>query len=343
MKTCPVRLFLVATLCVVGGVARAEKWALLIGINHYEDSNRISNLAAADNDARKLKVALRETMGFPEANIDLLVSDGDMKPTRSNIISALDRLADHAKPGDTVFVFFSGHGTELDDVPYLLPYDFSGRSKFTGKETGLEVKSFNEHLRQVKAKALLMAWDMCRNDPFAGTKGVGKDRPKLKSAKSWSLTADAAKTRDLAAPIVATFFACSPGEASYEWSEQRRGYFAYFLEKGLRGEATDARGNVTIGGLSKFVRERVIAATTKNEGTPQSPMPELSGPDAQDFVLATGKPAAVAKEPAKKPTPTVRAGRGVDQSHCVDGRQGKHSRRKDHGGSQASRRDALRD
>ena len=46
---------LLALLCLVSfaiAPAHAEKWALLIGINHYEDANSIASLGAADNDAR---------------------------------------------------------------------------------------------------------------------------------------------------------------------------------------------------------------------------------------------------------------------------------------------------
>ena len=299
MKTCPVRLFLVAMLCLVGGVARAEKWALLIGINQYEDRNYIASLGSADNDARKLKMLLREKLSFPDANIVQLVSDGDTKPTRANIIEELGKLKERANPGDTVFVFYSGHGIDIQGKPYLLPYDFRGRSMFTGVQTALALDQFKELLGEVRAKALVMVWDMCRNDPFAKGKSGTAGRPKMADTKSWNLTpATAARGSD--APIVANLFACSPGECSFEWIDKNRGYFAYFLEQGLRGEAVDARGNVTLGSLAKYVRSQVIATTTLNEGTAQSPIPELIGPDAQDFVLARG----TAPAPVVTPEPT---------------------------------------
>jgi uncharacterized caspase-like protein len=158
---------LLALLLTLSSGVHAEKWALLIGINDYEDRNYIASLGAADNDARKLRDVLKNTLGYPAANIELLVSDGDNKPTRANIIQALGKLADNVQPGDTVFVFYSGHGTEINGVTYLLPHDFKGRNKFTGTETALEVSKFKGLLSQVKAKAIIMAWDMCRNDPIS--------------------------------------------------------------------------------------------------------------------------------------------------------------------------------
>ena len=293
--TCPIRLLAAIFLWLCSAPAFAEKWALLIGINHYEDANNIASLGAADNDARELKKVLKSQLGFPDANITLLVSDGDTKPTRSNIIEALGNLSQNAVAGDTVFVFYSGHGVELQNKSCLLPYDFRGRNAFTGIETALEVSRFKELLGAIKAKALIMVWDMCRNDPFSKGKSGDSKRNVMKNPKGWGIVAADTRARGNDAPVVANFFACSSGETSFEWTDKNRGYFAYFLEKGIKGEAADAQGNITLGSLARYVRAQVIATTTRNEGAVQSPLPELTGPDAQDFVLATGK--AAIKQP----------------------------------------------
>ncbi len=268
---------------------RAEKWALLIGINDYEDRNYIASLGAADNDARKLRDVLKNSLGYPAANIDLLVSDGDNKPTRANIIQALGKLADNVQPGDTVFVFYSGHGTEINGVTYLLPHDFKGRNKFTGTQTALEVSIFKSLLSQVKAKAIIMAWDMCRNDPFGKGKSGDAARSKLADTKTWKVVPLTARGTD--PPVVVNLFACSPGECSYEWQDKTRGYFAWFLEEGMKGAAADTQGNVTLGSLSKYVRSQVIATTKSSEPAVQSPTTEMTGASPEDFVLVgNGKP-----------------------------------------------------
>jgi hypothetical protein len=283
--------------------AFAEKWALLIGINDYEDRNYIASLGAADNDARRLKDVLKSKLGFPEANIELLVSDGDNKPTRANIVLALGKLAENTKPGDTVFVFYSGHGTEINGVTYLLPHDFKGRNKFTGTETALEIAKFKGLLAQVKAKALLMAWDMCRNDPFAKGKSGASDRPKLAQTKAWNIVSTA---RGSEAPLIVNLFACSPGECSYEWSDKNRGYFAWFLEEGIKGAAADSQGNITLGSLAKYVRTQVMTKTRAAEPTVQSPTSEMTGASPEEFVLLGGQVAINSgggTAPTVKPSP----------------------------------------
>jgi hypothetical protein len=284
------RVILCALALLLSLPAFAEKWALLIGINDYEDRNYIASLGAADNDARKLKEVLKSKMGFPDANIELLVSDGDNKPTRSNIILALGKLAENAKAGDTVFVFYSGHGTEINGVTYLLPHDFKGRNKFTGTETALEIAKFKGLLGEVKARALIMAWDMCRNDPFAKGKSGDAARSKMGDTKAWTVASE--KTaRSTDPPVVVNLFACSPGESSFEWTDRNRGYFAWFLEEGMKGAAADANGNITLGNLAKYVREKVTAETKASEPAVQSPTSEMAGASPEEFVLlGTGKP-----------------------------------------------------
>ncbi len=285
------RAFLCALVLLLSAPAFAEKWALLIGINDYEDRNYIASLGAADNDARKLKEVLKSKMGFPEANIELLVSDGDNKPTRSNIIVALGKLAENAKAGDTVFVFYSGHGTEINGTTYLLPHDFKGRNQFTGTETALAISKFQELLKQVKTSALIMAWDMCRNDPFAKGKSGDAARAKLADTKAWQIVSD--KARSLDSPVMVTLFACAPGQSSYEWQEKNRGYFAWFLEEGMKGAAADATGNVTLGSLAKYVRTKVMEQTKISEPAVQSPTSSMDGASPEEFVLLrTSKPVA---------------------------------------------------
>ena len=88
-------------------------------------------------------------------------------------------------------------------------------------------------------------------------------------------------------------FACSTGETSFEWQDKGRGYFALYLEKGMKGEAANAQGNVTLGSLANYVHQKVPVVTKNNEGQAQTPYPEFGGAGAADFVLATGKPAIV--------------------------------------------------
>lgn len=306
----PATLSTATLLAFTPAVAQAQtgqKWALLIGIDAYEDRNTIAGLSAAAADARAIKKTLVEAAGFAEDHVTLLVSDGDVKPSRTNIYKALGALARNAKPGDTVFVLYAGHGIEVEGKPYLLPYDASADSDDTITRTGLEASDFRALLRNVKARAVVVALDMCRTDPRKqGTRDAISEDNKL--GKPTARALDFSQARPVApvtgaeAPTVfVTLYSCSPEERAYEWADKGRGYFSYFLEQGLRGKAADSTGKVTIDGLSGYLSREVAGAVKIGVGKPQRPYPSLDGPGAGSFVLSTARPSTA---PVVRPTVT---------------------------------------
>lgn len=290
-----------AILCLAP-VARADNWALLIGIDQYEDANRINPLGAAGADARAIGRTLQEMAGFANDHVRLLVSDGEMKPTRTKILDGLAWLKKNAAPGDTVFVLYSGHGIEVAGVPYLLPFDTSASDDDTLIESAIPAATFRAKLAQVKAKALILAFDMCRSDPRKAGKAVAASDNKLSRNLARGLDfkhgaqTGAGDAPSAAAPVAVTLYSCSPGERSYEWADKGRGYFSYYLEQGLRGKAADASGKVTALGLARYIGRETQAAVKREEQKAQTPYPSLDGPGADGFVLARGAKGGTSSE-----------------------------------------------
>ena len=83
---------------------RAEKWALLVGINDYP--NDISPLRYCVADVEAFRQALVNVAGFKKDKIFLMTDDmeGQMEPTNINVIMRLGILAKQIQPEDT-FVF----------------------------------------------------------------------------------------------------------------------------------------------------------------------------------------------------------------------------------------------
>lgn len=92
-----------------------ELWALCAGVDSYEDP-AIQSLKYACRDARKLHQYLRAELGYRSS---LLENKGE-----NEFEAAMERIARKAKPGDTVLVYFGGHGinmgAELDNEQLLL-------------------------------------------------------------------------------------------------------------------------------------------------------------------------------------------------------------------------------
>lgn len=294
-------LLLAGTLGFLPGTARADNWALLIGIDQYQDSDNIATLGGADRDAKALAKVLTEVAAFPNdgQHIRVLVSGGEAKvgqPLKNRILRELETLKQRVKPGDIVFVAFSGHGVESGGVPYLLPYDADISTPDLIRDTGIPEEKFRDYLKAVPARAVIIALDMCRVNADRSGRGTGDNVALTTSQVRGMDFSQSVKTPGSAASgasahpqIVATFFACAPSERSFEWREKGRGYFSYFLEQGLRGAAS-SDGKVSLDSLKKYLATAVPEAVRREElGKSQTPTGRIDGPlDAGDFVLVKG-------------------------------------------------------
>lgn len=112
------------------------KKAVLIGCNYPGTK---AELKGCVNDVRRMYAALVERFDFTESDITVLIDTDDSysytRPTGRNIRAALAGLVDSARPGDFLFVHYSGHGTRLpaetgeeDDTGYdecIVPCDMN--------------------------------------------------------------------------------------------------------------------------------------------------------------------------------------------------------------------------
>ena len=125
------QVFVFLLIGLVSAAARAEVHALLIGVSGYPSFAPERRLKGPPQDVVGLRDALLHR-GVSPRRIRLLadgVADAG-SPTRAAIFAALDALAREARPGDVVFVHFTGHGSRQPDrtqpgvlVPTLLPMD----------------------------------------------------------------------------------------------------------------------------------------------------------------------------------------------------------------------------
>ncbi|HXM30614.1 MAG TPA: caspase family protein, partial [Xanthobacteraceae bacterium] len=116
--------FLAGALLGLGaGPSAAANYALLIGAADYQNPN-INKLKGPPNDVTLMWRLLTEKRGFDAGNITVL-ADGlrdkagqprfplvNGEPKRAPIVAAFAALADKAKSGDLVLIFYSGHGTQ---------------------------------------------------------------------------------------------------------------------------------------------------------------------------------------------------------------------------------------
>ncbi|KNG80239.1 metacaspase-1A, partial [Aspergillus nomiae NRRL 13137] len=90
--------------------------ALLIGINYF---NQKGQLRGCINDVKNMSTYLHENFGYPRDNMVLLTDDQQnpkSQPTKANILRAMHWLVKDAKPNDSLFFHYSGHGGQTPDL-----------------------------------------------------------------------------------------------------------------------------------------------------------------------------------------------------------------------------------
>ena len=111
-----------------GGPAFASKpvlntgkaWALLVGVNQYENQPHIPSLHVCVDDV----TAVHGALAGKYAAARLLTDDTPERlPTRANILAELSNVAQAASEGDLLLFYFSGHGIAEAGESYLLPRD----------------------------------------------------------------------------------------------------------------------------------------------------------------------------------------------------------------------------
>ena len=90
-----------------------NKCGLVIGINYENDDN--AKLNGCINDTSNICNFLKSRCGYSDSNIQLLTDNTNVKPTRQNIINAIQVLVQKVKDIDSKEVWFSysGHGSYL--------------------------------------------------------------------------------------------------------------------------------------------------------------------------------------------------------------------------------------
>jgi len=157
-----------ATMCllIAGGadVASAAKHALLIGVNEYQ-SKQMNDLRGTHNDVEKMKDVLSLRYGFPEDSFRILL---DEQATRQGILDALEDFVSSVGPDDIVYIHYSGHGSQVQDLngdetddgqdETIIPHD--GRMPGIPDITDDEIASYVDRLQ---SKHALIVLDCCHS------------------------------------------------------------------------------------------------------------------------------------------------------------------------------------
>ncbi|CAL5867437.1 uncharacterized protein PFLUO_LOCUS1656 [Penicillium psychrofluorescens] len=93
-----------------------KRKALLIGINYFGQKGQ---LRGCINDVKNMSAYLNQNFGYAREDMVILTDDQQnpmSQPTKANILRAMHWLVKEARPNDSLFFHYSGHGGQTPDL-----------------------------------------------------------------------------------------------------------------------------------------------------------------------------------------------------------------------------------
>ena len=262
-------------------------YALLIGIDYYEPNQLYKSLKGAVRDINLVDAFLTETLNIPVERIRKLISPRskedtalqearsarEQDPTYENIVNAFKDITEVAKPGEQVYIHYSGHGGNPPTVYSNL------KQGSEQKDEGLVPMDIGDtpegrYLRDVEMTTLLkrmtnkglivtVVLDSCNSG--GATRGDAEirstDQPDILLRTHESLVAPLEElernwlelTRDQAIGVAGLpqareyvlLAACRPNEYAYEYAvnggTERHGALTYWMVDTLTSVATSGQ------------------------------------------------------------------------------------------------------
>lgn len=237
-----------------------RRFALVIGVERYL---RLPAAAYAARDAEAMKNYLI-AMGYPSQNI---VTLSGPNATRALLQGYLEEwLPRNLKPDSEFFLYYAGHGAAdaLTHKSYLVPWDAD--AEFLDS-TAYPLDRLYADLAKLRSHRIVAALDAC----FSGMGARSVAPPGRPLISGVTLGQPLGAARVLAAASGAQIAAVLPGEG--------HGLFTYYLLKGLRGDAADARGRVTLDGLERYLSPAVTAEAARQNLSQTPLLIPAQGPD----------------------------------------------------------------
>ncbi len=245
-------------------VEQGEIYAVVIGVSAY---NKVGSLKYARRDAEAFRDYLLNYMDVPADHIYSLydedVTVGNMRTTLGTW------LWQRAKPRDTVYIYYAGHGAPESDPSsadgdgfekYFLPSD-ADPGNFYG--TAFPMGEMENIFNRIKAERIVFVADSC----FSGASG---GRTILSSSGTRATLSEHFLDRLSKGKGRVILSASRANEVSHENERYGGGHgvFTWYLLMGLRGEADYSKdGVVDVDEVYRYLSENVPAETL-NQQTP---------------------------------------------------------------------------
>ncbi|HTE10243.1 MAG TPA: caspase family protein [Chitinophagaceae bacterium] len=235
-------------------------YALVVGVSKYK-SSMLDSLNYADADARNFYNFLQKGYldnRYDKKHVKIFINDSASYPVITGAVTQwMENIKDTVKPGDAIFIYWSGHGMiGLDDQKLICndskikDYNYGDLVWAMGMKT---IKSQVAYFANKKDIKVYLIVDACRENM--------KDDGKFPIPR---------EIDSLSGPGEVYLFACKGNERSFESDKliPGSGIFTFFLLLGLEGGADTkpVDNRVTLNELVDFMSKTVAPYVAKHKG-----------------------------------------------------------------------------
>ena len=146
-------------------------------------------------------------------------------------------FAHSLRPGDIAWLYYSGHGFQLDGENYLVPVEFAAATADEARERAVAFSPIKSELEKSAARLSIMVLDACRDTPFDSSASPFQGMAPQEAALGAYLA-----------------FAASPGQVAFERPNERNSLFTGHLVEALRRP-------LSISDLFREVRRKVYESS----------------------------------------------------------------------------------
>ena len=283
--------------------------ALLVAVEPWPDKEKDPNRGAGWKDLQMMKELLTKKWGFAESDIHQVFN---RDATLANVVSAFEQqIISQTKPGDSVVIYWSSHGTQVADMDGDEPdgldeayctFDFD----WSKPETWFTDDLFAALLARIRTKDILVITDACHSG--GSTRGIEEDgdaQPKAISSGFIPAKVNRANVAEEKAPgHVMLLAACASDEVSYG-GFGKGGYFTIQLQSILMAAPTDS---LSFQQAVERVRPKIgtlFKGLTLVPGSPKTWTPQFEGPVTKKIATFLNPPVTPPEPPAPPPPPPL--------------------------------------
>ncbi len=256
------------------GDSKPRRLGVFVGISDYKDEN-VPRLLVSHRDAERMARSLGEKGGLDD--VTLLTND---KATKEAIRGAIfEGLVKKSKPGDTVFIYFSGHGGRTPDTngdesdkfdEYLVPFD----GKAGNIESMILDDTFARWVQELDGRKICVVLDNCYSGGASkGMKGIA--RPVAAGpVKVDFFDGELERAKDLGQADTMVLAASGPDQVAWEMPTGEGSVLTYYLIKSLDEPEADTNkdARLSMAEAFRFAKESIEVYVRKTFQAEQNPL-----------------------------------------------------------------------